>query len=133
MDKNRKSFEYEITVIPEHLDAMDHVNNVVFVQFMQDIAIKHWSSVKDADLDAQTLWVVRKHEIEYLSPAFLHDQLLIRTWTGKHTAVTWNRHCEITRVSDQKRIISSVSNWVLVDRQTSRPRRITASLLSRFD
>ena len=132
MSISQKIFEYEIIVMPEHLDDMDHVNNVVYVQFMQDVANQHWNSVASSELHNNVRWVVRRHEIDYLASAFLNDTLLIRTWTGEHSAVTWNRHCEIIRVSDQKKIISSKSVWVLVDKLTWKPKRIDQQMLNRF-
>jgi acyl-CoA thioester hydrolase len=77
--------------------------------------------------------VVRKHEIDYLNQAFLHDHLLMRTWTGEHSAVTWDRHYEIIRVSDNKKIITAKSVWVLLDKLTGRPARIEKAVLDRFD
>jgi len=132
MSVSKTIFEYEITVLPEHLDGMDHVNNVVYVQFMQDIADKHWNTVSLPGLDEIVLWVVRRHEIDYLAPAFLHDTLLIRTWTGEHSAVTWDRHCEIIRKQDQKKIISAKSVWVLLDKLTGKPKRIDKQMLNRL-
>lgn len=126
-------FEYEITVLPEHLDQQQHVNNVVYVQFMQEVADKHWDSVTANESETGVAWVVRRHEIDYLNQAVLHDRLLIRTWTGEHSTATWNRHCEIIRISDQKKIIISKSIWVLIDRVTGRPKRIDEKMLRRFD
>ncbi len=125
-------FEYEIRVLPEHLDEMQHVNNVVYVGLMQDVANKHWDSIPPTELEKEILWVVRRHEIDYLNQAFLGDRLLIRTWTGEHSTVSWIRHCEIVRVADQKRIISSKSVWVMLDKATGRPRRIEEAILNRF-
>ena len=125
-------FEYEITVMPEHLDQQQHVNNVVYVQFMQEIADKHWDSVAADESEATVAWVVRRHEIDYLNQAVLHDRLLIKTWTGEHSVVTWNRHCEITRLSDNKKIIIAKSTWVLVDKLTGRPQRINEKILKSF-
>lgn len=125
------TFEYTITVMPEHLDGQHHVNNVVYVQFMQDAAGKHWDSVQVIS-DDPVLWVVRKHEVEFLAPAFLNDLLLIRTWTAKHSAVTWDRHYQIIRLKDQKKIIEAKSVWVLLDALTGKPRRIDAAILQRF-
>lgn len=127
-----KIFEYEIIVMPEHIDGMDHVNNVIYVQFMQDVANKHWDSVASTELPDDVLWVVRRHEIDYLAPAFLHDILLLRTWTGKHSAVTWDRHCEIIRKKDQKKISTARSVWVLLDKLTGKPKRIDERMLARF-
>lgn len=129
---SQKIFEYEIIVMPEHLDDMDHVNNVVYVQFMQDVANKHWNSVASSELHNNVYWVVRRHEIDYLASAFLHDTLLLRTWTGEHSAVTWDRHYEIIRISDQKKIITSKSVWVLVDKHSGKPKRIDEQMLKRF-
>lgn len=125
-------FEYEMRVLPYHLDQFQHVNNVMYVQFMQEIADKHWASVHPKVSEENILWVVRRHEIDYLGEAFLDDLLLIKTWTGENTSVTWNRYCEITRISDQKKIIASKSIWVLVDKLTGKPKRIDQEMLQRF-
>lgn len=125
-------FEYLLKVTEEHIDELQHVNNVVYVQFMQDVADKHWHSVALNELEKQVIWVVRRHEIDYLHPAILGDELLIRTWTGEHTTVSWDRHYEIIRPADQKKIITAKSVWVLLDKTTGRPRRIEESLLKRF-
>ena len=127
-----KIFEYILEVLPEHLDELQHVNNVVYVQFMQEVADKHWKHFVPKELNDGVIWVVRRHEIDYLNQALLGDQLLIRTWTGEHSTVTWDRHYEIVRPSDQKRIITAKSVWVLLDKTTSRPKRIDAAVLDLF-
>lgn len=129
---DKKIFEYSITVMPDHLDELQHVNNVVYVQFMQDVADKHWRSVVSTELEDEVIWVVRRTEIDYLNQAFLHDELMVRTWTGEHSTVSWNRHYEIIRISDQKKIITAQSVWVLLDKITGRPRRIDEKILNRF-
>ena len=128
-----KIFEYIIKVLPEHIDELGHVNNVVYVQFMQDVADKHWKHFVPEELNEGIIWVVRRHEIDYLNQALLGDELLIRTWTGEHSTVTWDRHYEIVRVSDQKKIIVAKSVWVLLDKLTGKPRRIDEKLIERFD
>lgn len=125
-------FEYRIKVMQEHIDELEHVNNVVYVQFMQDVADKHWHSIDLSDQEKEVVWVVRRHEIDYLHPAVLGDELLIRTWTGEHGTVTWDRHYEIIRPADQKKIIMAKSVWVLLDKNTGRPRRIEEPILRRF-
>lgn len=125
-------FEYLLQVTEEHIDELQHVNNVVYVQFMQDVADKHWHSVALNELEKEVVWVVRRHEIDYLHQALLGDDLLIRTWTGEHSTVSWDRHYEIIRPADKKKIITAKSVWVLLDKTTGRPRRIEESLLKRF-
>lgn len=131
--KNSLPFEYTIKVTEEHIDALQHVNNVVYVQFMQEVADKHWHSIPLSDEEKQVIWVVRRHEIDYLYPAVLNDELIIRTWTGDHGTVSWERHYEIIRLSDQKKIITAKSIWVLLDKTTGRPKRISDTILNRFE
>jgi acyl-CoA thioester hydrolase len=126
-------FENTITVLPEHLDDQNHVNNVMFVQFMQDIAIQHWTSIAPPALSEEIVWVVKRHEIDYHAPAFLGDELILKTHTGEATAVTWNRHHQIVRASDSKILITAKSCWVLLDRKTGRPKRIDDSIKQIFD
>ncbi|HEX3025160.1 MAG TPA: thioesterase family protein [Chitinophagaceae bacterium] len=122
-------FEFSFTVLPQHLDALRHVNNVVYVQWMQDIATKHWTSFVSPELDEKILWVARRHEIDYLSQAFLNDELMMRTWTGDYNAASWDRHYELIRKSDNKKIISAKSVWVLLDKKTFKPKRIDNEIL----
>ncbi len=125
-------FEYRITVTAAHLDEMEHVNNVVYVQWMQDAAARHWNSVSTPALNETITWMVRKHEVAYQHQAFEGDELVIRTWTGAHSAVTWDRHYEITREGDGKKIISAKSVWIMLDKKTGKPKRIDEEILACF-
>jgi acyl-CoA thioester hydrolase len=126
-------FENTMVVLPEHLDDLNHVNNVMYVQFMQDIAMQHWYSISPPSLNEEIIWVVRRHEIDYHASAVLNDTLLLKTHTGDATTVTWDRHYEIIRVSDNKRIIKAKSCWVMLDKKTGRPRRIDDAIKAVFD
>ena len=126
-------FENTMVVQTEHLDDQNHVNNVMYVQFMQDIAMQHWFSISSPALNEEIVWVVKRHEIDYHAPAFLNDELLLKTHTGEATAVTWDRHYEIIRISDNKRLITAKSCWVMLDKKTGRPRRIDESIKAVFD
>ena len=115
-----------------HLDAMNHVNNVVYIQWMQDIASMHWHAIATPELKNKLVWMIRKHEVNYHNQAFLNDNLLITTWTGEYTNVTWKRHYEITRPADNKKIISAVSLWIPVDVETQKPQRIDEAMVRLF-
>lgn len=130
---DKKFFEYTFTVTAAHIDELNHVNNVVYVQWMQEAAGKHWNSVSPPAPEDDVLWMVRHHAIDYLAQSFLGDVLTMRTWTGDYAAVTWDRHYEIVRGSDGKKIISAKSVWILLDKATGRPRRIDERILGRFD
>ena len=132
MELKNSRFSTTIKVIPEHLDDVQHVNNVIYVQWMQDIASMHWNAFASEELKAAVLWMIRRHEIDYYNQAFLNDDLQMTTWTGDYTNVTWKRHYEIIRPSDNKKIITAASIWIPLDRNTQRPRKIDEALVNMF-
>jgi len=132
MELPNSHFRIKIIVKPEHLDDVNHVNNVIYVQWMENIARQHWNTYVSPELNEQVLWMIKRHEIDYMNQAFLNDELEMHTWTGDYTNVTWKRHYEITRITDNKKIISAASIWIPLDRKTQRPRRIDDSLLLMF-
>ena len=127
-----KKFSITIKVKPEHLDAVQHVNNVTYVQWMQDIAILHWQAFTSQQMQEKILWMVRRHEIDYYNQAFLNDDLLVSTWTVAYTNITWKRHYEIVRPADGKKIISAVSIWVPLDSKTQKPHRVNDAIIKLF-
>ncbi|HEV8149859.1 MAG TPA: acyl-CoA thioesterase, partial [Gemmatimonadales bacterium] len=74
-----RSFELSITVRPADIDALGHVNNVVYLRWMQQAATAHWEQAASPAIRAQVGWVVIRHEIDYKAPAFVGEQLLART------------------------------------------------------
>jgi acyl-CoA thioester hydrolase len=129
MSTQGKKFSTIITVLPEHLDDVNHVNNVIYVQWMQDVATLHWQAYASEALQEEVAWMVRRHEIDYYNQAFLGDELEVSTWTGEYTNITWKRHYEIIRISDGKKIISALSTWIPVTRSTQKPRRIDEAMI----
>ena len=121
-----------IQVTPEHLDNLNHVNNVIYVQWMQDIAAMHWNTFAPGNLKEEILWIIRRHEIDYYNQAFLNYELRMETWTGEYTNTTWKRHYEIIRPSDNKKIINAASVWIPIDRKTQRVRKIDDELIMSF-
>ena len=78
-----ENFEKRIVVAQEDLDDLDHVNNVRYVQWIQDVSKEHWQTVAPNEMKAGILWVVKNHNIDYLSAAVLGDQILIRTFIAE--------------------------------------------------
>lgn len=126
-------FAHGFTVEARDIDVMGHVNNVVYVQWIQDVAVKHWMARASAEQLANVLWVVVRHEIDYLRPAFLGDTLIARTWVGAATAATYERFTEIARSDDEKIIVRARSVWCPVNAETKRPRRVDAGMRARFE
>jgi acyl-CoA thioester hydrolase len=116
------AFELTITVGPEDLDELNHVNNVVYLRWVQDIATAHWSAIAPREALDSVAWVARRHEIDYLSAATLGEELIARTWVGQAEGLTFERLTEIRRTDGQV-IARARTLWVPIDRGTGRPRR----------
>lgn len=112
--------------IPKNvIDENGHVNNVAYVQWMQDIAVEHYSSI--GGIRAQgpdSTWVVREHKIEYLLPAFEGEEIEVRTWVENIRRVRSLRKYEFIRRSDGKVLVKGETDWVFVDVNTGSPRAI---------
>jgi acyl-CoA thioester hydrolase len=115
-------------VRPEDIDGLGHVNNVVYLRWMQEAAAAHWSTRASPELQTQVIWVVTRHEIDYKAPAFVGEQLVARTWVGEPAGATWERFIEIRRAGDDKLLARGRSVYAALDPATGRPRRVEANL-----
>ncbi len=127
-----KTFEQTITVQQHDIDGLNHVNNVVYLQWVQDVATAHWQSLASAEIQKRYSWVVLKHEIEYFSPALLNDVLTVKTWVEKSEGVRSERHVEFYNQKTNKLLVRAKTNWCLLDANTMRPRRIEGDILQLF-
>ena len=117
-----------LDVKPEHIDELNHVNNVVYVQWIQDVAAKHWFNASTEEMKRQCTWVVMRHEIDYLAEAFLGDHLELFTWIDPATGPMQQRMVLIQRKSDQKAIAKATTSWCLLDPVTGKPKRISPEI-----
>jgi acyl-CoA thioester hydrolase len=110
-------------IIPESaIDENGHVNNVAYVQWMQDIALEHYSSI--GGIQAQgpdATWVIREHRIEYFLPAYAGEEIEIRTWVENIQRVRSLRKYEFVRKADGKTLVKGETDWVFVDVKSGRP------------
>jgi acyl-CoA thioester hydrolase len=125
-------FESTLTVGKEDLDENQHVNNVRYVQWIQDVAKAHWNKRADEEFQEDYFWVVVRHEIDYKRQAFLDDELLIQTFVGEHTHVTSIRHVNILNKKTNKLLIQAKSTWCLMDSKTKKPVKISEEMLRVF-
>jgi acyl-CoA thioester hydrolase len=129
------AFSQRITVCAADVDPIGHANNVVYVQWVQDVAIAHSQHV---GLDWQAyqsigaIFVVRKHEIEYLSPALEGETLEATTWVGATRGAVSLRHTMFHRPGGTLGT-RALTTWVLRDFRSGRPRRILPELIGRFN
>lgn len=119
-------------VVAGDLDELQHVNNVRYVQWIQDIAREHWEVRATEQLKKDFFWVVIRYEIDYKKQAFLGDELLIETYVGDTTFVTSERFVNIKKAGTGEVLVAAKSNWCLLDTGTKRPTRITDDLRTVF-
>ena len=120
-------FQITIRVSENDIDELQHVNNVVYLQWVQDIANQHWNLLKEGYDTSDYVWVVIRHELDYLGQATLGDQIMLKTWVGETSGIKSVRHVEFYK--EDKVIVRAKTNWCLVDSKTLRPKRITGEIL----
>lgn len=125
-------YELPITVRPEDIDQLGHVNNVVYLKWVQEAAIAHWTSAAHPDDLAGLVWVVSRHEIDYRRPAFEGDEIVARTWVGTAKRLAFDRHTEIVRHSDGRVLAEARTVWVPIDPTTGRPTAVSDRVREQF-
>jgi acyl-CoA thioester hydrolase len=117
------------------IDAMQHVNNAAFLNMLEDTAIqcaRHFGWPVQRLLDENIAIMLRRQQIEYKQPAYLDDELEIRSWLFDPRRIGATRHYAIRRLSDDALIAQAQGQWVMVDIETGRPMRVPAELLDDF-
>ena len=129
---NRPIFEMTFAAAPEHIDELGHVNNAVWVQWIQEIAVAHWRSVAAAEHDDAYFWVVVRHEIDYLRAAHDGDVVTARTWVGDAPrGARFERHVELTG-GDGKVCVKAKTDWAIIDKASGRPIRVPPEVIAPF-
>jgi acyl-CoA thioester hydrolase len=129
---NYSIFSYSFTIPENVIDENGHVNNVAYVQWMQDAAIRHGESITEYKPAENTTWYAREHRIEYLLPAFLGEEIEVRTWLTEIKRVRVHRKYQFLRKADGKVIVKGETDWVYIDSNTGRPRAIPAIISELF-
>ena len=125
-------FELPLHVVEADIDMMGHVNNIVYLRWVQEVATAHWNAAATEQQKADYAWVVLRHEIDYLRPALLGEELVARTYVGVASGAKFERHVEIWRVRDNQLLAKARSMYVALDAHTGRPRRVEEALRQRF-
>ena len=125
-------YRYEFIVPQEALDENGHVNNVRFVQWMQDAAVRHYEAAGGIPptLAIGATWVVRSHTVEYLRPAFAGELVEVQTWVVNIRRVRSLRRYRFIRKSDGKLLVKGETDWVFVDAKTGVPKVIPEEVAS---
>src|SRR5512133_147746 len=116
------TYSKTISIPKSAIDENGHVNNVTYIQWMQDIAVEHYASIGGIQVQGpDATWVIREHRIEYLLPAFEGEEIEIRTWVENIRKVRSLRKYEFFRRADEKVLVKGETDWVFVDVKSGRP------------
>jgi acyl-CoA thioester hydrolase len=127
------AYRHEIAVEPSDIDELGHANNVVWVRWVNEAAIAHSRSVgfdREVYFRMRVIWVVRRHDVEYLSPALEGEKLEARTWIADLRGATSRRRTVIER--EGRLLLRAETTWALIDTDTSKPRRIPKEMMERY-
>lgn len=125
-------YKKEFTVTAKAIDALDHVNNLVYLEWCLDAAEKHWLQNTTPEIREKYVWVVMNHNISYRNPAFLGDELILETWISSYKGVRSERDYRIVRPKDGKTIVEAQTLWCFLDGKTRKPSLIPEEISSLF-
>ena len=129
---DRPTFTLTLTALPEHIDELGHVNNAVWVQWIQQVATAHWYSAAPAEYRDAYIWLVVRHEIDYLRPALEGQRVTARTWVDEAPrGARFDRFMEFTG-PDGKLCVRARTGWAMLDRASGRPQRIRPEIVAPF-
>lgn len=119
-------------VTPEDIDDLGHVNNLVYLRWVQRVATAHWTTAAPPEDRAALVWVVVRHEIDYLKAAVEGDEVEAVTWVEEWRGATSDRRTELRRGSDGEVLARARTMWCALDRASGRPRRIPREMTRPF-
>lgn len=126
------AFTRDFTAAPEHIDELGHVNNAVWIQWIQEVAVAHWYALATPEQDAAAIWVVVRHEVDYLRALKVGETAHARTWVADAPkGAKFDRLMEFTDASG-KTLIRARTTWAMLDRATGRPLRVPQDVAERF-
>lgn len=126
------AFALPFIACPAHIDELGHVNNAVWVQWIQHLSTSHWAARATAAEQATYIWVIVRHEIDYHRPLLVGEQVTGETWVAeKPSGAKFDRHIRFIG-PDGRKHVSAVTTWALLDRVSGRPLRVPQSLVERF-
>ncbi len=125
-------FALSFTASPAHIDALGHVNNTVWVQWIQELATAHWDNAARPQDREAFYWVVVRHEIDYRGNIALGQSVTGTTWIeGAGQGATSLRRAEFTDAAG-KRLVSAATTWAMIDRVSGRLARVRPEVLAAF-
>jgi acyl-CoA thioester hydrolase len=125
----------ELVPAPEDIDDLGHVSNLVYARWILEVALAHsaavgWDNAAYRRLGA--IWVVRRHEIDYLSSVMPEQRVAVTTWVEALKGVSSIRRTSMRRISDNVEVCRGSSTWAFIDLATGKPRKVPDELRMAF-
>ena len=125
-------FKLAVSILPTDIDEQNHVNNTVYLRWVQEIAVAHWRAIASPEAQEHVSWVVLRHEIDYKTSAGRGDEVELITSVGKASRLTFERFTEIRRKADGQILSKARTLWCPVDPVTGRPVRVPSEVRAQF-
>ena len=124
------TYHHPIGILPGDIDHMGHVNNSVYLKWVQDAVVRYWETLAPPEAVARHLWVALSHEIKYRRPAFLEDVVVADVIANK---VEGAKALFTTVIKRGEEVVAEVtSSWCCLDAVTKRPARLARDVAARF-
>ncbi len=125
-------FSLRLRVAPTDIDDVGHVNNLVYLRWVQDVATAHWRTVAPHEDQAAIVWIVLRHEIDYKAPAFVGEEIVLQTNViDASSGVTFERHTTIMRAADERVLARARTIWCPLN-HSGKPQRLPMKLRRQF-
>ncbi len=128
---DRTAFSLAVTAQAADIDELGHVNNAVYLRWVQDVATAHWRAVARAEDIERFVWVVTRHEIDYLRATLAGEVLALSTWVGTPKGARFDRHVEISGADGQLKA-RALTVWALLDKASGRVVRVPPEVAAPF-
>ncbi|MDM1247069.1 acyl-CoA thioesterase [Acinetobacter sp. R933-2] len=128
-------FDLKIKVKPEHIDILGHVNNVVYVEWMQDVATAHIETLGvglKEYLEMKHAMVAVEHHVQYRKAAMLDDEIILRTWFNDINALYSFRQYAFFRASDKSLLFTGSTKWACIEISSGRPKRMSPTFIQAY-
>ena len=126
--ENTNSYQFTLKVVAEEIDVLNHVNNMVYLKWINEASEKHWAVLTNELIDSKYFWVCIRHEIDYVGEAFLDDEITVCTWVGESMGVRSIRHVAIFKGDEL--LAKALTTWCLIDVKTQKPTRVRQDILN---
>lgn len=127
-----QTYSQMLTVGENHLDDNQHVNNVQYVEWVQEISKNHWEFAVDEKSRKDLVWVVKNHNISYHRPAFLNEEIKLTTYIKETKGPLSIRVVEISNNKTSQLLVKAITEWCLLDAASLKPKRVPEAIQQLF-